>query len=310
MIKDIKNCTILYNPVSSGFSINKLNSIYDTVKENGLTADVIASKEQGNITKLIMETDKESELIITLGGDGTVSEAYKGFNMIKQQGLYAHVPTGTANDMAKNYNVRYKDAGKITEDILNGEIAKMDSFKVNDEFVAYTSVFGYLAHVPFKTPRGFKKIFKTGSYVATAAPYLLKAPVKYNISYETENISGNTSCILGAVSNSKGFAGIDLYKDALLDDGRLELLLITEANAKLISSIVKDYLKNDIDIRKYKDYLVLDKARKIKLTFNDVYPKYVFDNDGEKSLVLPNKDNPTVTFEVANQIKVLKRKGN
>lgn len=140
--------------------------------------------------------------------------------------------------------------------------------------------------------------------------YLLKAPVKYNISYETENISGNTSCILGAVSNSKGFAGIDLYKDALLDDGRLELLLITEANAKLISSIVKDYLKNDIDIRKYKDYLVLDKARKIKLTFNDVYPKYVFDNDGEKSLVLPNKDNPTVTFEVANQIKVLKRKGN
>ena len=255
-----------------------------------------------------METDKENELIITLGGDGTVSEAYKGLNMIKQQGLYTHVPTGTANDMAKNYDVKYSDAKKITEDILNGEVSYMDSFKVNDEFAAYTSVFGYLAHVPFKTPALLKKIFKSGSYIAVATPYLFKAPVKYNLRYETENISGNTNCILGAVSNSKGFAGIDLYKDALLNDGRLELLLVTEANSKLISSLIKDYLKNDIDIRKYKDYLVLDKARKIQLTFSDVFPKYVFDNDGEKSLVLPNKENTTVTFEVAKPIKVLKRK--
>jgi len=98
-----------------------------------------------------METDKENELIITLGGDGTVSEAYKGLNMIKQQGLYTHVPTGTANDMAKNYDVKYSDAKKITEDILNGEVSYMDSFKVNDEFAAYTSVFGYLAQLRYCT---------------------------------------------------------------------------------------------------------------------------------------------------------------
>jgi len=46
MIKNIKKCTILYNPVSSGFSIKKLDSIYNVVKEYGLNADLIPSKKR------------------------------------------------------------------------------------------------------------------------------------------------------------------------------------------------------------------------------------------------------------------------
>lgn len=306
--KDIKNCAIIYNPVSTGFKKEKLYKIKEVLENNNIESIILPSEKKGHVIDLIKQANENSDLIMTLGGDGTVSEAYKAFNEINQRAYYSHVPTGTTNDMAKNFNVRFKDADLITKDILNGEIVEMDSFKINDEVVAYTSVFGYLAHVPYVTSSKLKQKLSHGGYVLSAFPYIIKKPVKYNITYETDNIKGNCNCILGSISNSKGFAGIELFPKADLSDGKLELLLITKSNKELIASIVKDYLKKDVNLDKYKNYIIKDTSKNIKLTFNDIFPTYPFDNDGEKSLILPDKNNPTVNFSVAKPIKVLKRK--
>ena len=140
--EDIKKCEILYNPVSTGFKEKNLNLIAKKIREKGIIPNFEKSMYEGHLIELVKEKDDYNTLILTLGGDGTVSEAYKAYNKINQKGLYAHVPTGTTNDMAKNFSVKYKDADKITEDILNGEISLFDSYKMNDEIVSYTSVFG------------------------------------------------------------------------------------------------------------------------------------------------------------------------
>ena len=154
--EDIKKCEILYNPVSTGFKEKNLNVIAKKIREKGIIPNFEKSMYEGHLIELVKEKDDYNTLILTLGGDGTVSEAYKAYNKIDQKGLYAHVPTGTTNDMAKNFSVKYKDADKITEDILNGEISLFDSYKMNDEIVSYTSVFGYLAHVPYVTKKEMK----------------------------------------------------------------------------------------------------------------------------------------------------------
>lgn len=308
MKDNIKNCIIIYNPVSTGFNKNDIDKIYNTTKHYGLNSDFLKSNYQGNLIKLVKEADDYNTLIITLGGDGTVSEAYRAYNDIHQKGLYAHIPTGTTNDMAKNFDIRFRKCDMILNDILNGEEVMFDSYKMNDEIVAYTSVFGYLAHVPYVTSRNMKKYFGHLGYVLSAFPYIIKTPKKYNILYETDNNKEVVSCILGAITNSKGFAGIDLYKNASLNDGKLELLLVKDANPKLIASLVKDYLKNDINLKKYENSLTIDSSSKIKLTFNENYPDYPIDNDGEKSKQIIDDNKNTITYEVANKIKVLKRK--
>lgn len=311
MKKLVKNCTILYNPVSTGFKEKNLSLITSVIKQNGINVEILESLKKGHMIDLVKEADRENNLILTLGGDGTVSEVYKALNEVEQKGLYAHVPTGTTNDMAKNYDVRYNDADKIVEDILNGEVVMMDSFKVNEEISAYTSVAGYLAEVPFKTKPFLKKYFSHGGYILTALPRLLVPPKKFNLSYETDNFKGICQGFLMAVSNSKGFAGKTLFPNANLSDGKLEMLIVTGANPNLIYNITKDYFKDSIDITNYGKNIITDVSSKITFKFNDgKYPKYPFDNDGEQSLVLPNKENPEVTFEIAKPIKVLKRKGN
>lgn len=305
---NIKKCEIIYNPVSTGFKENDINLIAKTMKENDIMPNFKKSMYEGHLIELVKESDDNDTLVITLGGDGTVSEAYRAYNEIDQKGLYAHVPTGTTNDMAKNFNVRYKDADKIVKDILNGDVEFFDSYKMNNEIISYTSVFGYLAHVPYVTNKNMKKHLGHAGYVLSAFPYIIKSPEHYLIKYETDNIIGQTNCILGAITNSKGFAGIDLYKNVSLNDGKLELLLIKNANAKLIANLARDYVKNDIDLNKYKDYLIMDSSSNIRLTFKETYPKFNFDNDGEKSNEIITYGNDTIIYKPAKKIKVLKRK--
>lgn len=305
---NIKKCEIIYNPVSTGFKESNLNLIAKTIHEKGISPNFKKSMYEGNLIELVKEADDENTLVLTLGGDGTVGEAYKAYNEIDQKGLYAHVPTGTTNDMAKNFDVRYKDADKIVKDILDGEITLFDSYKMNNEIVCYTSVFGYLAQVPYVTNPNMKKHLGHAGYVLSAFPFIIKKPEKYLIEYETDNIKGQTNCMLGAITNSKGFAGINLYKNVSLNDEKLELLLVRNANPKLIASLVSDYISNTIDLNKYKDYLIMDSSSNIRLTFKETYPKFAFDNDGEKSNEIITYGNDTVIYKPAKKIKILKRK--
>ena len=245
---------------------------------------------------------------MTMGGDGTVGEVYKVYNESKQKGVYSHIPTGTTNDMARNYDIISKKPEMVIRDILSGEIVELDSYKVNDITAAYTSTFGYVSHVPYITKPWLKKNFGHAGYVISAIPYLIKKPERYNITYETDNLSGSDNFILGAVSNSVGFVGIKIFKNADLKDGKIELLLLKDISPELIRKIFLDYLKDDIDLSKYEDYVVTDSSSSIKLTFNDSYPSFPIDIDGENSYECPSKDKPSVDFKIGNKIRVLKRK--
>lgn len=210
--------------------------------------------------------------------------------------------------MAKNFDVKEKEVDKIIEDILNGEIKMFDTYSINGQIAAYTSVFGHLAHIPYITPTKLKKAFGYAGYIMCAAKDLIKKPIKYDITYEDDNIIGRDNIILGAVSNTKGFAGIDLYNNAKLDDGKLELLLVKNIDAKIIAKIANDFFHNNINLDNYKEHIIFTQANEIKLTFNDKFPNYPVDVDGENSKIIPNYIDKDLIFKVEKPIRILKRK--
>ena len=87
---NIKKCEIIYNPVSTGFKENDINIIAKTMKENNIIPNFKKSMYEGHLIELVKESDDNDTLVITLGGDCTVGEAYKAYNKIDQKGLYAH----------------------------------------------------------------------------------------------------------------------------------------------------------------------------------------------------------------------------
>ena len=307
-MENIKKCKVIYNPIATNFKKEMLTGIMRANKRYEIKTEFYKSEYEGHLKKLIEEHDEKDALILTLGGDGTVSESYSAFNKINQKGLYSHIPTGSTNDMAKNYNVRYNDPFLITDDIVNGEKVSLNSMLINNETASYVSAFGFLSYIPYVTSPWFKKNLHHFGYVAYAIPSLMNKPPIYNISFDVDGNKGQTDCILGAITNSNGFGGVDLFPNAKLDDNKLELLLVKNLDSKLIALIFRDYMKNDIDFSRYKNNVITLSGENIKLTFNDSLPNHAFDNDGEKSKIILTPENNIVTATIGKNINVLRRR--
>ena len=305
---NIKNCKVIYNPISTSFNEDSLKDIERVNKYYGINTILLPSEYPGHLIELIKEHDDADSLILTLGGDGTVNEAYKAYNEIVQYGAYSHIPTGTTNDMAKNYNVIANNTVGILDNILNGEIVNLNSMKINGEACAYVSAFGYLSYIPYVTNSWMKKNMHHAGYVVRALPDLIKGPRKYNVTYDVDGVKGEEKCILGAITNSNGFGGVDIFPYANLEDNKIELLLLKSLSPALIASMFKDYLKNDIDLSRYGDHVLTLSGKNIELEFNKKYPNHYFDNDGEKSNVYVDNDHNTVVATLGKDVHVLRRK--
>lgn len=285
MIQFKKKCSIIYNPVATGLTDSIKSDIVQAVSEKGYECSLIESEFKGHVVELIELENKKSDLILTIGGDGTVSEAFRGFEGIRQKALYSHIPLGTTNDMANNFGIAKLSPKDAVYEILNGDENEIDMVKMNNSSFAYVSAWGILTSVPYRTSNKAKKRFGHAAYVSAAMPELMQKLVgldkKLNITYEIDGKYYDEKVLLGAVSNSIGFGGVKLYKDAILNDGIFEVILVKDLNTKTVLSLFRDYLKNNIDLEKYKECFKIIKTDNIEISFNGNPPKYKADNDGE-----------------------------
>lgn len=303
------SCALIYNPKATKFNEETLKRAYLMIAELNHGADIKFCKSEypGHLIDLVKENN-DRDLIITLGGDGTVSEAYKAFGDIKQNAIYAHLSVGTTNDMATNFNLYKNKPLKSLEKLLTeSTIQDVDMLKMNDKTFAYISAFGYLAHVPFETNPKLKKKLGHLAYVATAAPDFTKIQ-HLNTTIEIDGKEQDTNCFLGMISNFVESAGVKLHPYADPTDGIFEVLLLKKITPKAFMEIFPQYLMGKIDLRKYSDFVDIIQTDNIKFTFHDL-PNYDIDNDGDKANADLNEFNNTLTYQTDKKIKILMPNG-
>ena len=112
--------TIVYNPKATGFNKDVLNRAYANFRNQGMTVQTFKSTFSGKLPELVKKANKESDIIVTLGGDGTLGEAFEAFPSGK---LYKYV-VGLTDDPAeaKKTFARIKDKfpGSFLVKIENG----------------------------------------------------------------------------------------------------------------------------------------------------------------------------------------------
>lgn len=306
----MKKCSLIYNPVSSGFSEKILEEVGNVIYNKGYDLNLLESKFSGHITDLVKQCN-DSDLTISMGGDGTVGEAMKGYREIEQKSLYSHISTGTTNDIATNFRLVKNNPLKSAEMIVNGTPCSMDIMSVNDEVFAYVSCFGFLTNVPYETSYKLKKNFGDFGYVMRAFSHdLLRKIPKYKINYTIDGITKENECLLGVVSNSNGFAGIDIYKDINLDDGLFEVLLVHDLDLKTILKLMREYFTNSVDLTKYNDIITMTKTNNLKIEFIDKTPIHPIDNDGDMAKFNLDENNRCLEYHYDGKIKMLLPKNN
>ena len=299
------HCTVIYNPVASRFDNALLVAILERLKDSGYVCSVVKSNRAGAVIPLVRERNDKCDLILTMGGDGTVSEAIQGFSNLEQHATYAHISMGTTNDVGSNLGLNPKDPLGSLELILNGQERYVDYLTVNGNPVFYVSCFGFITDVPHKTPSVLKRKLGRAGYVTYFAGTALKhLPRRNAIKVVADGNCFETEGVTVLVTNSERVGGIKLLQNIDLGDGLFELTIIEKLTPNLARKLFNDYLHDNLDIAAYPECLRSLKVKELTLEFDNAGWNTDLDNDGEE-FRLPRKENIKLEYKIAGQIKML-----
>lgn len=290
---------IIYNPTSGKqFNTDKVRKQFlNILTEAKYEANFYVTEYHLHAKKIIKELSDDTDLVLVVGGDGTLNEVISGNCEREKQLLISPIPVGTTNDVCnmlgygKNILTNLRNA-------LNGEVKNLDIYAINGHPFIYVVGFGKFTNVPYDTKREKKKKWGYLAYVMEGVRSFFNKDTLYELTYEVESgkYTGLYSFI--SVSNASRIAGFNnVFKDVKLNDGKIEVLLSNIVKKKdLIRSL---YFLASNDISNVPGFY-FHRTSYLRITFKKI-PKNSWCIDGEKL------EDANLTYEIKKltTIKVL-----
>lgn len=229
------------------------------------------------------------EIIVAVGGDGTVNEVARGL-INKGKGTLGIIPGGTGNDMARSLSVDM-DPKESLEVLCRGVKRDIDIGKINGyKFLNIASV-GFDAEVVVNNVNLKKKI-RSGMSYAISVIYTLISFKKKKVQIDIDGEIIDDKIILLALGNGKYYGGgMKILPMAKVDDGYFHICMVSGVGKiKLLFLFPTIFKGNHI---KYKKYVKTYKAKTIKIKTED---KVFLNIDGE---IVP--DIKEIVFSMENK---------
>ena len=298
----MKSCTIIYNPNSGHvFKTKYLKEYKNILTKNGYNPKFIGTQYSGHAKEIVNHLEP-TDLVISMGGDGTFNEVMTGNLERKKPLILAHIPVGTTNDVGVMFGYG-KDIKKNLKLLLDGTIKGMDICVINGRPFVYVAGFGKFMQIPYNTPRKLKKKYGYMAYLLEGVKDFFNPTKMYDITYKVNGIEKRGLYSFMLISNANRIAGINnFYKDVKLDDDQFEVLF---CNFKRRVDIIKTFtilMTTDIERVSGVEFY---KTNHLEIKFAD-YPKKAWCIDGEKL------DRAVLNYEISNvrNVKIMMPKKN
>ncbi len=228
---------VVYNNYSGKNKIaKKIGYICTSLKTKYEIVECFKSIHPKSITEHIVGCGFSYDLILGVGGDGTVNELINGIMQLEKRPMLAYIPVGTCNDAATTLGLR-KNLKKTLKIILEQQTSKIDVFKINDKYFIYGLAAGCLTEISYDTSHKTKKnMGKLAYYIQGLKSYKDTKTIQVQIKTKDKIIKGDFSLFLAL--NSRYLAGFKIHrkKRIYLDDGNLRITLI-QKTSKLMNII-------------------------------------------------------------------------
>jgi len=277
--------------------IKSYQDFYDILRKYGYDTDIIFTKARGDAKNIIQALDKDVDLVISGGGDGTLNEIVSG-NLLREKSLtIAPLPMGSTNDVGSMYGLE-SSLFKNLEKLLKGKSKKVDICKINNTPFVYVACLGDYIDMAYATPRSLKERYGKIAYIMYGVKQFRNKINQYDIKYKVngKEYEGTYSFIF--ITNSSRVAGQpDVYYDVKLDDNMFEVAL---ANVKSKKDMLKMLvLISTIDVKKVPN-ITYYRTNNFEIEFLTP-PKTSWCIDGEEY----KSDELTYKFSVNTEMKML-----
>ena len=243
-----RHIMLLINPnAGKGGYKSSLAAIAEAFSRSDWLPTVYFTKARGDAREIVKKEAGNYEMVVCLGGDGTLSEVTSGMMLRTDRRPIGYIPLGTANDVAHTLGLS-ADPAAAAEAIVHGNRFPLDIGQFGqDGFFTYIAAFGAFTEVSYATPQEAKQALGHLAYMLEGLRSLNHLN-HYHAIVEYDDGVVRDDFIFGAVTNSTSIAGLLRLDEnrVNLADGMFELLLVkTPQNLLDLNSIITAVLSHN-----------------------------------------------------------------
>jgi YegS/Rv2252/BmrU family lipid kinase len=203
----------------------------------------VISERPGQLTQLAREAAGQANLLVAVGGDGTVNEIANGIAGLDVE--LAVIPRGTGWDFVRTYGIprRFDDAVKVA---LEGRMREIDlgraRYREGESLFANIASAGMSGAIAKRANESSKALGGKISYAwATVTVFARWRNDEVHVTVDGERRSGRMHDVV--VANGRYFGGgMMIVPEAEPDDGLLDVLLIGDLSKRdLLLTLPKTY---------------------------------------------------------------------
>ena len=188
------------------------------------------------------------DLVVAVGGDGTLNEVVSGLVQLRRPPLLGYLPQGSTNDFASSLHISgdpVEAAAAITRNVPR----QLDVGFWNKRSFLYVASFGAFTRTSYAAPQNAKNALGHFAYILEGMKDLSTLrPYHIRLDADGETLDGEY--LFGAVCNSTSIGGLMKLNPerVVLDDGLFEMLLVpSPKTAADLQSLVHALLNQQYD---------------------------------------------------------------
>lgn len=238
MISTEEKYLVVVNPVGRGGHAQRQGIwLLDRFRRMGIDHEALFTEKGGHARELVCNWADRIDVVVAVGGDGTVNEVINGIMTSRNRDcVLAVLPSGTADDFARNMGIP-REKEKALKVLLGDSEKKIDLMLVNGERYASVTVgMGLDAEIAYRA-YGSKHL-RLLAYWYHGLSMIFK-PIR--TPRMRVKVAGNTfegECFLAVAANARSYGRyMKMIPQAKMDDGIINMVFfepLSKAKALLL----------------------------------------------------------------------------
>ncbi|MGI8316468.1 diacylglycerol/lipid kinase family protein [Halobacillus mangrovi] len=249
----MKKAMVIVNPASGKEeALDYVEEIQSILDDKGYDVVISQTEKELDATRYCEDACKnEFDLVVSLGGDGTLHETINGMVDQAHRPLLGIVPLGTVNDFARALQLPL-DPKEAVQSLRSDRSKKVDIGKFNERYFVNIVAIGSIAEATYEVTAEQKSKFGPLAYVMEGFK-TLSSKEGYPLRIENEEKAWEGECFLFLAALTNSTAGFEkLSPQAKVNDGLLHCYIIKNVSmirlASIVTAILKGELKNQEDV--------------------------------------------------------------
>ncbi|WP_185970973.1 diacylglycerol/lipid kinase family protein [Alkalicoccobacillus porphyridii] len=245
----------------------------------------IQTLEKGEAETLCESHGSEIDLLLIVGGDGTVHECINGLMKLPEDNrpTVAILPAGTCNDFSRSLQIRTIEEAIAA--IKVGAHQRLDIGEANQRYFTNFIGLGLITEASQAKEGELKDKWGKIGYMVSALQSLKNPNLfTYNLKTDSETFEGEAVMVLAMNGHYLGTTGL-FVENNQMNDGLIDIYILKEAGFSLLKNVYNKSRSNTEKewLREAEDVQVI-RTSSFQLETND---QQLADSDGELYLEAP-----------------------